>query len=196
MARAGSRRAAASAAVVSCLDMERIHVTDLETALGTLRLAASERGLVWVGLPGSGGRGLAGWLRSAAPESTVEPAFEPCREAARQIVEYLDGKRRRFELVLDLRGTEFQRRVWDALLEIPYGQTCSYGDVARVIGQPAAVRAVGAANGANPIPIIVPCHRVVAAHGIGGYSGGLSVKRRLLALEQDHADAATSGRLL
>lgn len=176
--------------------MERIHITDLETSLGSLRLAASEHGLVWIGLPGASGRGLAGWLRSAAPEAVVEPAFEPCREAARQLVEYLDGKRRRFELVLDLRGTEFQRRVWQALLEIPYGETRSYGDVARTIGQAPAVRAVGAANGANPIPIVVPCHRVVAAHGIGGYGGGLSLKRRLLALEQDHADSATSGRLL
>jgi methylated-DNA-[protein]-cysteine S-methyltransferase len=87
-------------------------------------------------------------------------------------------------LPLDLRGTEFQRRVWDALLAIPFGKTRTYAEVARAIAEPAAVRAVGAANGANPCAIVVPCHRVVASGGkLGGYGGGLPLKRRLLALE-------------
>ena len=89
------------------------------------------------------------------------------------------------DLHLDLRGTDFQRRVWDQLCRIPYGTTCSYQDVARAIGRPSAVRAVGTANGANPLPLIVPCHRVVATGGkLGGYGGGLDLKRRLLAMER------------
>jgi methylated-DNA-[protein]-cysteine S-methyltransferase len=136
-------------------------------------------------LPRAGGRGLAGWIARFAPEARREVAFAPHRDATRQLLEYLDGKRTAFELPLDLRGTPFQRAVWQALLDIPYGQTRSYGDVASALGQPGAMRAVGSANGANPVPLIVPCHRVIAAGGkLGGYGGGLDLKRRLLAMEQ------------
>jgi len=104
--------------------------------------------------------------------------------AARQLEEYFAGRRRAFDLPLDLGGTDFQRRVWDALLGIPFGETRTYSELARAIGAPKAVRAVGAANGANPVAIIVPCHRVIASDGsLGGYGGGLELKRRLLALE-------------
>jgi len=106
-------------------------------------------------------------------------------EAARQLHAYFAGSLRRFDLPLDLAGTEFQRRVWMELTRIPYGETRSYQDVARAVGAPNAVRAVGAANGANPIPIVVPCHRVIGAGGkLVGYGGGLPLKRRLLALER------------
>ncbi|MGE8388794.1 MAG: methylated-DNA--[protein]-cysteine S-methyltransferase, partial [Pseudomonas sp.] len=106
------------------------------------------------------------------------------REAARQLGEYFAGKRRRFELALDFAGTEFQRQVWAALLTIPFGQTRSYSDIARQIGSPSAVRAVGAANGRNPISIIAPCHRVIGASGsLTGFAGGLPAKQFLLALE-------------
>jgi methylated-DNA-[protein]-cysteine S-methyltransferase len=105
-------------------------------------------------------------------------------EAARQLRAYLEGKLYRFDLPLDLRGTEFQLRVWRALLEAPYGETRSYREVAESIGAAKAVRAVGAANGANPVAIVVPCHRVVGATGkLTGYGGGLAMKRRLLELE-------------
>lgn len=105
-------------------------------------------------------------------------------EAARQLEEYFAGRRRVFDLPLDLRGTVFQRRVWSELLKIPFGETRTYAEVARAIGAPRAVRAVGAANGANPVPIVVPCHRVVATGGgLGGYRGGLQLKRRLLEME-------------
>ncbi len=90
-----------------------------------------------------------------------------------------------FELPLDLRGTPFQRAVWEALQEIPYGETRSYAEIARRVGQPNAVRAVGAANGANPVALIVPCHRVIASGGkLGGYGGGLALKGKLLAMER------------
>ncbi len=114
-----------------------------------------------------------------APEALFE------HEVARQLRAYLSGDRTAFDLPVDLRGTEFQRQVWQVLLQIPYGSTITYAELARRVGNPKAARAVGAANGRNPIPIVVPCHRVVAAGGkLGGYGGGLDLKRRLLALEQ------------
>jgi methylated-DNA-[protein]-cysteine S-methyltransferase len=109
---------------------------------------------------------------------------ETFREAASQLRAYFDGKLQAFDLLLAPRGTEFQQSVWNALLEIPYGQTTTYSAIAEKISRQAAVRAVGAANGANPIPIIIPCHRVIGANGsLTGFGGGIDVKRRLLALE-------------
>ena len=105
-------------------------------------------------------------------------------EAARQLRAYFGGQLRRFDLPLDMRGTDFQLRVWRELERIPYGETRSYLQIAEAIGAPRAVRAVGAANGANPIPIVVPCHRVIGARGkLVGYGGGLPLKKRLLQLE-------------
>ena len=103
---------------------------------------------------------------------------------AKQLHEYFRGERQSFDLKLAPRGTEFQQDVWRALQRIPYGDTRSYSDIAREIGRPAAVRAVGAANGANPIPIVIPCHRVVGSNGsLTGFGGGIETKRWLLALE-------------
>ena len=107
-----------------------------------------------------------------------------CAAACAQLGEYFAGCRREFDLPLAPRGTPFQLRVWQALRTIPFGVVRTYGDVARAIGQPLAVRAVGQANGRNPLPIVIPCHRVIASDGtLGGYSSGLNVKHRLLALE-------------
>ena len=107
-----------------------------------------------------------------------------CKHAAQQLGEYFAGRRRDFELPLAPVGTDFQLRVWKALCAIPYGAVRNYGDIARAIGQPKASRAVGQANGRNPLPIVIPCHRVLAGDGtIGGYSSGLTIKHRLLALE-------------
>jgi len=174
--------------------VEILHVARFESPVGTLLAATSERGLAYLELPHASGRGFAGWRRAAAPKAHVVEGFAPNRAAVAQVCEYLDGKRRRFELALDLRGTPFQRAVWEALLAIPYGETRTYGELARAIGRPGAMRAVGAANGANPVPLVVPCHRVVAAGGrLGGFGGGLALKKRLLALE---SDAPRAGRLL
>ncbi len=106
-------------------------------------------------------------------------------EAARQLRAYFDGSARDFSLPLDMIGTDFQKRVWRELLAIPYGETRSYAAVAAAIGSPRGVRAVGAANGVNPIPIVVPCHRVIGSGGrLVGYGGGLALKKRLLELER------------
>jgi methylated-DNA-[protein]-cysteine S-methyltransferase len=127
-------------------------------------------------------------------DAVVEIRFEPFVECgghaaavadvAKQLQEYFRGERQSFDLNLAPRGTEFQQAVWRALLRIPYGETRSYADIAREIGRPAAVRAVGAANGANPIPIVIPCHRVVGSNGsLTGFGGGIDTKRWLLAHE-------------
>lgn len=108
-------------------------------------------------------------------------------EAANQVQEYLAGKRKEFDLPLDPRGTAFQQQVWDALRCIPYGETRSYQQVAQMLGKPQAMRAVGSANNKNPLPIVVPCHRVIGASGdLVGYVAGLKIKKFLLDLEQAH----------
>ena len=113
-------------------------------------------------------------------------------ETARQLDEYFAGERNTFALPLDMAGTSFQRKVWDALLTIPFGETRSYRQIAEQIGSPSAVRAVGAANGRNPLSIVVPCHRVIGSNGsLTGFAGGLDVKSRLLTLEgADQSGAA------
>ena len=165
--------------------MEIVHTARVDSPIGTLRLASTETGLAYVELPHASGRGLDGWLRRCLPGARVEEGFAPNRAAARQLLEYLEGKRTEFDLPLDPRGTAFQCRVWTALAAIPYGETSSYADIARRVKRPRALRAVGAANGANPLSLVVPCHRVIASDGhLGGYGGGLPLKARLLAMEQ------------
>jgi len=130
---------------------------------------------------------VAGWPTQGAGTGTMDPDGGPLPLAARQLAEYFAGRRRDFDLPLRLEGTDFQRRVWQALQEIPYGATWSYGEQAKRIGNPNASRAVGLANGRNPISILVPCHRVIGANGsLTGYGGGVERKRWLLAHEGLH----------
>jgi O-6-methylguanine DNA methyltransferase len=170
--------------------MEIVRTTTFESPVGGLRLGSTEKGLCWVELPGAGGRGFHGWLRTRVPDAEVVEDAGANRSAREQLLEYLAGERTSFELPLDLRATPFQLAVYEDLLAIPYGETRSYADVARAIGRPAAVRAAGTANGANPIPLVVPCHRVIASDGgLGGFGGGLPLKRRLLAMERSRVRA-------
>ena len=130
------------------------------------------------------------WGRALFPDAEIVPDAARCAEVERQIAAYFRGERREFDLPLAPQGTAFQRRVWEELRRIPCGETISYGQLAQRIGNPAASRAVGHANGRNPIAIVVPCHRVVGAKGaLTGYAGGLSRKERLLALERGIKDA-------
>jgi methylated-DNA-[protein]-cysteine S-methyltransferase len=111
------------------------------------------------------------------------------KEAIKQLNEYFDGKRSSFDLQLQPRGTEFQNKVWKALIDIPFGETRSYGEIAKAIGNEKASRAVGMANNKNPIPIIVPCHRVIGANGkLVGYAGGIDIKERLLNIEKNNTN--------
>jgi len=127
-------------------------------------------------------------LQNADQPGPQCPSNRFLRQAVDQLRAYFASQLRDFDLPLDMQGTEFQKRVWQELLNIPYGETRSYSFVATAIGAPKAVRAVGAANGANPIPIVVPCHRVIGAGGsLTGYGGGLPLKRFLLDLEARHS---------
>jgi methylated-DNA-[protein]-cysteine S-methyltransferase len=153
------------------------------TSHGELLAAVDDRGaLVFLDLaPEPGDDDVARKLRSLGFAATRVRGVAD--GVAAQVRQYLAGARRDFDLPLAPRGTPFQRRVWDRLRRIPYGVTVTYGELARRAGVPGGARAVGQANGANPIPVVVPCHRVVAAGGLGGYSGGLDCKRALLSLE-------------
>ena len=159
---------------------------DFDTPIGTLRLVGDERHLARVDLPNAAaGEPVAEWreTRRALPAALGV--------GKRQLMEYFDGTRRDFELPLAPDGTVFQRRVWEELCRIPYGETISYGELARRIRKPTASRAVGAANGRNPLAIVVPCHRVIGADGtLTGYGGGLPTKQALLALERRVAGTA------
>lgn len=146
-----------------------------DTPVGPMALAEEENLLTHLWLPGQG-------YPRIAPHET-----ELLAEGKRQLLEYLTGLRREFSLPLGPRGTPFQMEVWRALEAIPYGETITYGELARRIGRPKAVRAVGQANHRNPLSIFIPCHRVVGANGsLTGYGGGLELKQTLLDLERSH----------
>ena len=150
-----------------------------QTPIGELLLAGDEEGLSTIGFPRGPMR------REPEPDWIFNE--KPLAAACTQLREYFAGERRDFELPLKLSGTDFQVRVLHALQEIPYGETVTYGEIARRIGHPKAVRAVGAANGRNPLPIVVPCHRVIGSTGdLTGFGGGLDTKEALLRLEAEH----------
>lgn len=152
--------------------VETLHYSFYDSPVGRLTLAVSARGLTLID------------LRGAAPKNDWIESADQTAPFLAQLREYFAGARREFTLPLDLRGTDFQLRCWRALMEIPYGETRTYADLARAVGSPKAFRAVGAANHDNPVPIVVPCHRVIASDGsLCGFGGGLDMKRRLLALE-------------
>ena len=164
---------------------EYLATSELESPIGRLRLAVTRKGLVRLALPREGGKGFRGWLARALPDAEAVDWLPHVDKVRQELEEYFTGRRTEFGVPLDLRGTEFQVRVWRALAKIPFGELRSYAEVARAVRRPRAVRAVGSANGANPIPVILPCHRVVRSDGaLGGYSAGLETKRRLLAFER------------
>ena len=157
--------------------MSSVIYTHTPSPVGSLLLVGSREALTAI------------WLMSGRDRRDPEPDWiespKPFREAVRQLNAYFAGKLRQFELPLAPEGTPFQRRVWQALLGIPYGETVSYGELARQIERPSAFRAVGAANGQNPLSIVIPCHRVIGSNGqLVGYGGGLPIKSALLDLER------------
>jgi methylated-DNA-[protein]-cysteine S-methyltransferase len=154
----------------------------VDSPVGKLTLVASDRGLAAILWENDRPRRVRLNLQA---EDTAHPVLV---ETERQLAEYFAGQRTAFALTLDVTGTPFQQKVWSALLTIPFGETRSYGEIARQVGSPEAVRAVGAANGRNPVSIVAPCHRVIGASGkLTGFAGGLEVKARLLALEGAHS---------
>lgn len=151
----------------------------LDTPIGELLLAGQDGALSMIGFPKGAMR------RDPEPDWIYNE--KPLAKARQQLQEYFAGERREFDLPLELSGTEFQVSVLKALQQIPYGETVSYGEVAKRIGRPKAMRAVGAANGRNPIPIVVPCHRVIGSSGdMTGFGGGIDTKEALLRLEAEN----------
>lgn len=150
----------------------------LDTPIGTLLIAGDRDAVRRIEFPKSG--------KPTRPEPEwTESALGPIAEAVRQLREYFSGRRISFNLPLAPEGTEFQLRVWGRLQDIPYGETISYGELAKRVGNPKASRAVGAANGLNPLPIVIPCHRVIGSNGrLTGFGGGLPTKETLLTLER------------
>lgn len=159
------------------------------SSVGPLFLAASRRGLVALEfdqrLPGQQSvRPNPRDLRTESKTVRFEQSEKALQPYVNELEQYFAGSRRRFDFPLDLRGTEFQLACWQALLEIPYGETRTYADIARSVARPQGFRAVGMANNRNPVAIVVPCHRVIASDGtLCGYGGGLDIKRKLLQLE-------------
>ena len=152
----------------------------LETMIGSLLLAGDDAGLSLISFPEGSTR--------RDPEADWIYSEKPFGEARRQLTEYFSGTRKEFDLKLKPTGTEFQLAVLDELVKIPYGTTVSYADIAKRIGRPKAVRAVGAANGRNPLPIVIPCHRVIGSGGaLTGFGGGLPTKEALLRHEMEHS---------
>ncbi|HEX7735318.1 MAG TPA: methylated-DNA--[protein]-cysteine S-methyltransferase [Ktedonobacteraceae bacterium] len=165
---------------------ETLYVSSIASARGICTVIATEKGVCWTGTPGTERTAGLAWMERRLPIAGVveTEAVEPLQRAMEQLRHYFAGEPVQFSCPLDLRGTAFQVSVWEELYRIPYGQTRSYAQIASAIGRPQAVRAVGAANGANPVAVIVPCHRVIGSDGtLTGYGGGLPMKQWLLALE-------------
>lgn len=159
--------------------------TAIESPIGALLVASTEKGLCFIhfGADDTAVRALADWCQKHGLELPV-PDAERNQKVIAELEEYFAGTRREFSVTLDMYGTPFQQTVWTALTHIPYGETRSYKDIAQFIGSSKAVRAIGGANNRNPIPLIVPCHRVIGANGsMVGYGGGLPIKEHLLLLE-------------
>ena len=155
-------------------------ITELTSPLGPITLISSEKGLSRLLFEPSR-RAIQNFKAASIPFNMMKAENS---YFAQQLIEYFEGRRKEFTIPLDLEGTSFRKKVWQALLSIPYGKTTSYGRIANQIGNPKSSRAVGQACGANPVPIIVPCHRVLTSSGkMGGYSGGIHIKNALLKLE-------------
>ena len=175
---------------------ETIYRTTLDSPLGTLRLVFTSGGLAAIALPEEPSRPgrYDRWMQRVFPGAQLQstlPGGSAHAEVVQQLDQYFEGHRRVFDLPLDLRGSPFQKVVWSSVARIPFGRIASYSEIAHLAGSPAASRAVGAANGANPIPLVIPCHRVVGADGsLTGYGGGLPAKRWLLVHEGVLRDGA------
>ncbi|MEK6680127.1 MAG: methylated-DNA--[protein]-cysteine S-methyltransferase [Nitrospirota bacterium] len=160
----------------------RLLYTSFNSPIGKIHLALTEKGLCEIGIRESEKR----FIESLQMTYNIKPVKNAAafKDIVKLLERYLNGERLKIDIPFDLKGTSFEKKVWKALLRIPYGRTKSYGEIAKEIGLPNGARAVGNACGKNPIPIIIPCHRVIAGNdGLGGYTGGIGIKKRLLRIE-------------
>lgn len=164
-----------------------VYIDDIETPIGRLTIACNYEGICKIEFGSLENKApmIQSWAKKQMMPCELKKNQEMTRAALIQLQEYFQGKRQTFDVPLSLHGTPFQVKVWKALQAIPFGETRSYRDIARAVGQPKAVRAIGAANNKNPIPIIIPCHRVIGSNGsLVGYGGGLDKKEWLLEFER------------
>ncbi len=168
--------------------MTRLYLSAFDTPFGIIRTAATETALAIVGLPNQTEETFERLVQDCFPGCTLARGGEINREAEVQLSGYLQGQLRVFALSLEGYGTPFEQKVHRAVAAIPYGEVRSYGEIARSVGHPRAFRAVGSVNARNRLPLVIPCHRVVATGGLGGYGGGLDMKKRLLTMEGAHRD--------
>ena len=160
-----------------------INTTSLHTPIGKIKLAKSDQGLCYLALPGLADR-LPSFLNKNFPGAEIKANRDVFSDEINQLEQYFAGQRRQFELELDLRVSPFYKSALELVAKVPYGEVTNYGAIARRLGRPGSVRAVGGANAHNPIPIIIPCHRVLNSKGeLNGYAGGLPMKKQLLELE-------------
>lgn len=166
--------------------MPKIHLYSFETEWGKVFTAATETGLAVLTLPGDDERSFDRSVERLFPNHEMTGPNKFNRRAEKQVKEYYLGKRRTFDIPLDIQAPPFYKKVLTKVTEIPFGQTASYGQIARAVGNPRAARAVGTANANNHLPLVVPCHRIVAGNGIGGFGGNLALKRKMLNFEGVH----------
>ena len=167
--------------------MTTVYWSTLTSENWKVNVAATDKGLCYIETPNKSCEELEAWVRKKIPKAILEKNNQILQPYMKEIIQYLEGERNEFTFSYDLRGTPFQLAVWDASTKIPYGETRTYAEIAQQINNPKAVRAVGAAIGANPVLFAIPCHRIVAKSGsLAGFRAGLDVKQKLLELEKHH----------
>ena len=169
------------------IQMTNIYTSSVNTLIGKLYLAATEKGLTHVTLPSTTREEFETSLKADFPNSTIQKENSLLKQTATQLEQYFKGELSTFSIQLDIQGTDFHKKVLRKVSQIKYGQTKTYGQIALEAGSPKAYRAVGSANAKNKIPIIIPCHRVVASNSLGGYAGGLKLKEKILSIEKNNS---------
>ena len=169
------------------MPLQSLYYTTLNTPIQSLFIVSSEKGLIKIIFYNKSKSTPIPNLQKEYVESSLIANQTKNQIALEQLSEYFKGIRKKFSVPLDIQGTSFQKLIWRTITQIPYGQTCSYGEIAKRIGKPKAARAVGMANHNNPIPIIIPCHRIIGSDGsLTGYAAGMSIKEKLLDFEKNH----------
>lgn len=164
--------------------MKSVYTTSVESKIGIIHLASTKRGVCKITIPGQTKKDFLSWIRKHFEEEEIVESVNENREIIAELDRYFDRKLVRFHAPLDQIGTEFEKKVWSQLKKIPYGTTITYKDLARRVGNPGAYQSVGRANAANPLPIVIPCHRIVGSGGrLVGYAAGIKTKEFLLRLE-------------